>query len=721
MGQSAFVARHRCRGAAVFSCLLMIGCWVHRRRVLGIVLWLSTVGMLLPGCSGEEGSSASGGGDRMLTGDGAAEARVGQGVVSDTEVPEVSEESAEGIGAVSDEIYFRQAEYPQAVDLPLQYITTQGGKQLSVRVTLPADDNGQPAAGPFPVIVTQSAYNTNLLSLVFTGVPGNLLLGVSDAFVVRRGYAQVAVDALGTGASEGVWELLGEDEQIGFADAVLWAEAQPWSNGKVGLAGVSYMAISALFAAQRVPDAVDAIFASLPMGDAMRGTVGIGGMLNAVFMSEWMSVTHLLATQNAQTALLNLRHANTLTRATREHIEQLDRYHLPLLNGALDGAPEYNYDGDFWRLRSPIEQMDKVKAPTFFFGALHDIFQRGTPLLYEKLRGQGVDTRLVLYDGTHFINFIKSHVGNAQVPPIDYLLLQWFDKYLKGMDTGTENIPAVIQHVKNYPTESTPEQYQNDSYATAATWPHPAIQTERWYLRGDMILRREAPVSAEATHTMTNPPPPYGRAYGANGLLQFELTLTDGTECSRSYEQWTLGLALPQACFWDSSDSSQQRLLFETAPMAEDYYINGPIQADIWIESTATEAVVAVQIEEVSSARAQPITNGQLLASARAVDTERSRYVNGVMIQPYHFFTEETNQPLVPGEVVKMQIEIFPTSAIIRKGNRLRVAISPSNQAQAILNYSRQAMAEGGITTVHNSATYPSSVVLPMVPVSVLD
>lgn len=68
-----------------------------------------------------------------------------------------------------------------------------------------------------------------------------------------------------------------------------------------------------------------------------------------------------------------------------------------------------------------------------------------------------------------------------------------------------------------------------------------------------------------------------------------------------------------------------------------------------------------------------------------------------------------------------MQVEIFPSSAIIRKGNKLRVTISPSNQAQGMLNYPRQAMAEGGMTSIHNSPEYPSSVVLPIVPLAALN
>ncbi|MEE2733266.1 MAG: CocE/NonD family hydrolase [Pseudomonadota bacterium] len=618
-------------------------------------------------------------------------------------------------------IYQRAAEYPKAVNLPLQFIDTINGKKLGVRVTLPADENGNPAPGPFPVILTQSAYNTNLLSLMLGKVPGNLMLGVTDSFIVRRGYAQVAVDVYGNGVSSGGWDLLGPNEQAGYIDAAEWADSQPWSNGKLGLAGVSYMAITSLFTAQLRPELVDAVFASLPLGDAMRGTVGIGGMLNGLFMAKWLQLTHFTATQNVPTALLNPKHMNHILEATDDHVLQMQTYFLPMINSALDGEPTYNYETDYWTLRSPMTHFDKIKAPTFMLGALHDLFQRDEPLMYEILKNNNVDSRLVIYDGSHFINFVATHIGNETVPPVDLLLLQWFDKYLKGLDTNIEAMPKVVQHVKNYPTASTPEAFRNDHYATATDWPHPLLEPERWYLREDEGLTLTPPTAAETVPQMTQPEHPSGRAYDANGLLGVELHINDGTECSRSFDQWTLGLNLPKSCFSNSDLVPQQRVIFESAPMAEDYYINGPIQADIWIESTVTEAVVSVQVEEVSARQSLPITNGQLAASGRLVDESRSRFIKGVMIQPYHYFKEETSEPLIPGEVVKMQIEVFPTSAIIRKGNKLRISISPSNQAMAMLNYPRQAMAEGGVTTIHISPEYPSSVVMPMVPTSALD
>ncbi|MGB3623171.1 MAG: CocE/NonD family hydrolase C-terminal non-catalytic domain-containing protein [Ketobacter sp.] len=127
------------------------------------------------------------------------------------------------------------------------------------------------------------------------------------------------------------------------------------------------------------------------------------------------------------------------------------------------------------------------------------------------------------------------------------------------------------------------------------------------------------------------------------------------------------------------------------------------------------------QLMRSTQEHAMPLSNGLLLASLRAVDQQRSRILKGEMIQPYHYLTQEKARLLSPGEIVKMQIEIFPTSAVIRKGNKLRVAISPSNQAQGILNCPRQERAAGGITTIHNSPQYPFSVVLPIVPMAALN
>lgn len=684
--------------------------WSFPLRLLVIILfstWLAACG----GSSGHdpEGNSAPA---RATSGDDtqSTESETSDDPNSETSAPE---ERAEDIGA-----YQRPADYPKIKVGPLQFIDSSSGHLMGVRVTLPADADGQPAQGPFPVILVQSAYNISMVS--FMPMPGGVLLGSPDPYMVRRGYAQVAVDTIGGGVSEGGWELLGAEEQSGYGDVVDWIKQQPWSNGNIGVAGASYMAITGLFTAEQRPDDIKAVFASVPMGDSQRGTVGTGGLLNGVFMSAWMTLTHITSTQNIPAMIQFPKYIDQIAKSTSDHIAQIDNYYLPLIEKSINGDPEIAYDNEFWRTRAPIEHIDKIKAPTFIMGALNDIFQRDEPLLYEALKDQ-VDTRLVIFNGDHISHFLQVYPGGDQVDPILNLMLQWFDRYLKDIDTHLETIPPVTQYVKNY------EWGIWRGFSTTTDWPHPAAVPERWYLHGDMSLTQTTPESEEATHSM-EAAPFADYEYGKNdlgGLLRLNFTLNDGTQCSPSYVQWTLGgagVALPKNCFVNNRKLERTALNYETEPMAEDYYINGPITADLWIDSTKSDAVVAVRIDEVTKlGSVNPITTGLLLASARTVDPLRSRYLNGEMIQPYHYLTQEAETFLIPGEPTLMQVEVFPTSALIRKGNRLRVSIAPSNQAQGILNLSQRDRVKDGVTTVHNSPQYPSSVVLPIVPLSELN
>lgn len=616
--------------------------------------------------------------------------------------------------------YTRPLEYPYMVTLPLQFLPTADGRLLGVKVTLPATAKGKPAEGPFPAILVQTAYNMHLIGAV--PMPGGSLLGAPDPYMVKRGYAQVAVDSLGTGVSQGGWEMLGEDEQAAYGDAVDWVKQQAWFNGKLGVAGASYMAITSLFTAQRRPDDVHAIFASVPLGDAQRGTVGTGGLINGVFMSHWLTLTQVTTQQNFLAVLQSMIYATQITAATREHNEQIDNYYLPVIEKALHGDPEITYDSAFWRTRSPLENIDKVKAPTLIFGALNDIFQRDEPLLYERLKQNNVDARLMIYNGDHVGHFVQGFVGVNKLGPMPFMLLQWFDYHLKGIDSGVETIPPVTQYVKGH------ADHLLNGFSTTTDWPHPEAAPERWYLHGDLSLTQDAPVEDEPVNTMDVAPFPtieYGKSEDGS-LLIFNVEPNDGTKCSASYHQWTLGIAGVASfnkCYRDNGELEADALNYETALMEEDYYINGPLQADIWISTTAHEAVLSVRVDEVTAngRTVKPLTNGLLLASARKVDESRSRFLAGEMIQPYHYLTEDAVEPVIPGDVFKMQVEIFPTSALIRKNHRLRVSIAPSNDAQGMLNLPRQELAKDGVTSIYNSPEYPSSIVLPIVPLSALD
>jgi len=627
--------------------------------------------------------------------------------------------------------YSRAEDYPAVAKLPLQFITlttgANAGKKLGVLVSVPADAARNPVAGTFPVILTQTAYRIDMGALFSKVIHfGNtLVIGGADDGMIKRGYISVAVDVLGSGVSDGEVELLGNTEQQAYADTVNWITQQSWFNGSIGVAGTSYLGIDALLTAEQGNPAVKAAFVEVPMADPWRDVIGTGGLLNNLFVSIWLPLTQNMSVLNGPEINKYPEYAAQIEAATQQHIDATNDFYIPLYDQTRQGVVGYSTDdGDFWSQRAPIERAPQIQVPTFVVGGAHDIFQRGEPLLYEQLK-RNVTTKLVIMPGDHLQILLESLLGATQgepdgVPGTPTLMLQWFDQYLKGINTGADKVPNVTQFIDGYGENGARR------YAITTDWPHPLAAPRRIYLHGDMTLSEQAPSAGEATHTVAEPSaiPTEIATTSENGkLLVMDGTPADGSECSISYQQWTLGLATPQACFSDDNrvERVQHALIYETPALDQDMYINGPIEADIWMSTTVTMAAVAVRIDDVdANGIAKPLSTGQLSATYRGVDESRSRYINGVMIQPWHHFTVVSALPVVPGEPMQLPIEVFPTAALIRSGHHLRVALSASNQAQGVWATSDQLAAAGGISTIYNDPDHPSSVVLPIVPSSEL-
>ncbi len=144
--------------------------------------------------------------------------------------------------------------------------------------------------------------------------------------------------------------------------------------------------------------------------------------------------------------------------------------------GALIGD-ENKYDTEFWRIRSPLEQIDKITAPTFVVGGLNDIFQRGEPLIYEGLKDH-TTAKLLIGPWEHLDGSSGAGLPADGVPALANIRLAWFDQYLKGMDTGagdpTRRSPSttpVPNAMSPPPTGHTPRPKQKPFSSTASPAP----------------------------------------------------------------------------------------------------------------------------------------------------------------------------------------------------------------------------------------------------------
>ncbi|HYG93036.1 MAG TPA: CocE/NonD family hydrolase, partial [Nocardioides sp.] len=238
-------------------------------------------------------------------------------------------------------------------DIPIEM---DDGVTLRADLTLPADADGEAVDRPLPVLVTITAYNKTVLA----NGGGSVLNGGEPDYLVKRGYAELVVDARGTGSSEGVWQTFSARENEDAGAVVEWAHRQPWSNGKVGMTGPSYMGISQIFAAGQRPAGLKAIFPQVPAADVYRDVVASGGQIDVGFIPLWMGLVTgtglvppafgLSEPQNGlQWVLDRLLTATTFTGPV-------------MLEAILGGEPAY--DGPFYRERSPIEVIDRVDVPT---------------------------------------------------------------------------------------------------------------------------------------------------------------------------------------------------------------------------------------------------------------------------------------------------------------------------------------------------------------------
>ncbi|MDZ4298905.1 MAG: CocE/NonD family hydrolase, partial [Moraxellaceae bacterium] len=339
------------------------------------------------------------------------------------------------------------------------------------------------------------------------------------------------------------------------------------------------------------------------------------------------------------------------------------------------------------------EGANKVNVPTFIVGGLFDLFQRSEPMWFEALKGQ-VPVKLLIGPWTHIEAAGVPSNGLPQdgVPNLQQLQLQWFDQYVMGLDTNAAAQPNVTQYVLGL-----------DRYQITSDWPHPAMKPEVFFLQPEGTVTKQQPTAENATHTVLQQP--------LNGL------------CSSSTTQWTAGITamLPIPCFSDNTLAETGAAQFLTPVSEEGFYINGPMQANIWVSTTAMDTNVSVRIDLIGvDGSSEPVTNGLLTASHRHVDESRSRIMNGVMLQPWHTYRIDTLMPVKPNEPMLIPIEIFPSAAYVPPGARLRISINSSNFPQGLQPVPTLLKSVLGIMTVHTDSQHPSSIVLPVVPVSAL-
>ncbi|MFT4299989.1 MAG: CocE/NonD family hydrolase [Aeromicrobium sp.] len=578
----------------------------------------------------------------------------------------------------------RPEDYPDTVTESDLSIPMSDGVELLGDLTRPVDANGDVVTEPLPVIITITAYNK-----VIQGSGGSPLGGGSSGFLVKRGYVQLLVDARGTGTSGGTWQVFGEREQLDAKEVVEWAAAQPWSNGSVGMSGPSYMGITQLFAAGQNPQGLKAIFPQVPSAEVYRDVVASGGQVDVGFMPMWLGLVALTGTVPPTSGEVS---PEVVLQNFLEHVLGTTGT-LELLLNAFSGG-ERAYDGPWYQERSTLLQaVPNITVPTFLVGGHYDLFQRGTPLIFQQLKEQGTPVKMLLGPWDHLQGSTGPGVPDAGYGSLSELQLRWFDRYVKDLPDPTldSDIPDFTYY---------------------------ELGSGKWKQRDAYLDEQRAQVYHLSG---TSSPGTPGQLVDGSEVTAGEslvAPLAAAGLCTRSATQWTAGfsnsLPVPNPCNDDNQYNDELGVIFQTEPMAQDLQILGPIGARLYSSSVTGDGLLSVHVSLVHpDGTVERLTGGWQTISMNATDEAKSVKLDGEIIQPWHPFTAESKHTLALGEIEPVDVEIFPTGAVIPAGSSLRMSVQSFDLPHLLPTLENVPAQAGAMITIYNDAEHPSRLVLP--------
>lgn len=531
-------------------------------------------------------------------------------------------------------------------------ITVRDGVRLLADVFRPDTD------GMFPVLVSASCYPRQLQDL---GAPmGFVEAGASD-FFVARGYVHVIANLRGTGGSDGTFTWFDQTERNDLYDLVEWAASQPWSDGRVGMIGIGYFAMTQLEAAVEHPPHLETIFAVDATAD-LYDLVWHHGLLNETYVSSWLTAVGVATGPHA-----GLWRGKARAALRKGVAAQKDRSRLDQLNGVATLAafrsfmqPRYESDpwdhlrvaacvehprrDGFWDERNLIPRLADVDIPVYL-GAEWD----HAPL---HLAGTFAAWRALAHNPRVRVGVLGAYGVTWPWESLHVEALAWFDHWLKDADTGITDGPPIRFWLGG-----------EEGWRTTSAWPPPEATSRELALRWDALLD---PVEGSA---------------GTRDYLCVTDGFRPGPDVNPSF--------LPSHLQWESP------------ALPADLDVVGDIELRLDASlSTADGGWLVTLLDVAEDGRARTITAGWLRATLRTVDEAASRY--GAPVLPCRDAVA-----VAPNELVSYRIPLVPNAFRFVAGHRIGLVLTSDDRAPSaptILGFRHQPAAPASRASVHSSS-----------------
>jgi len=317
----------------------------------------------------------------------------------------------------------------------------------------------------------------------------------------------------------------------------------------------------------------------------------------------------------------------------------------------------HHTDGPWWDEVKSRAQFDRITVPLYSSGNWGGWNHHLRGNIEAFVRSASEHKKLQVHIGGHTDAFYSDE-GKVE-------MLRWYDYWLKGKDTGIMDEPPVKLCVR-VSTDECSWRFENE-------WPIARTQYTKYYLTAE-----PAGAVPDAVHDLRLSKTPVS--------AEREITYSAGPEA------------------YHRAQKGQPTVTFVSEPLEEDTEITGHINLVTWVSSETDDMDLFAYLRNMApDGSVETATRGILKVSHRKLDPDLS-----TPYRPYHTHDEE--QKLTPGEVVPVEVEIWATSMVFRKGHRIRLDVQSHDGEHYFAAYNL------GNNTLHTGGSHPSYILLPFVP-----
>lgn len=485
-----------------------------------------------------------------------------------------------------------------------QWITLKDGTRLAARIWMPDRAQNDPVPAVFEFLPYRKRDGTSLRDESTYPV------------FAAAGIAGVRVDIRGSGESDGVID--GEYTELELANAcelIAWIAAQPWSNGSVGMMGISWGGFNSLQVAALRPPALKAVISIASTVDRYNDDIHYKNGCHLSAQLSWAATMLGYQSRSPDPALVG-------ERWKEMWLERLE--HEPFF---MEEWLTHQRRDAFWRHGSISEDFSNVEIPALVIAGWADGY-RNTPLM--AVEGLGEKARALIGPWVH-----KYPHFAWPKPRTDFHgeAIAWWNKWLLGEDNAIENLPQVRAYILDAVRPAPRREFDPGFWVAKDGWKPPEMQC--FYVEQFGSLTEGMPIPQAQEH-----------------IAYLRSPLDTGTA---SGEYFTLKPDAEMAIDQRSDDAGS--LTFDTTPLAADHdYLGRPVLT-VSLRSEALTGNLCARLVDIHP------------------DGTATRVAFGV-INLTHRHGNAEPAPLPPGEKISIRLVLDACGYRFRKEHRIRLSLS---------------------------------------------